>query len=100
MKKQLLFSNAFILPVMMNFFSLQAQQIGIFDGHSDVGIPQHSGSAAYNPEIQEYTVEGSGTNIWFNKDEFHFAWKKIKGDFLLTAKVEFIGKGVEAHRKA
>ena len=44
-------------------------------------------------------MEGSGKNIWFDRDEFHFLYKKIKGDFILTAHVEFIGKGVDPHRK-
>ena len=34
------------------------------------------------------------------KDEFHFAWKKLTGDFILQARVEFLGKGVDPHRKA
>jgi len=44
-------------------------------------------------------MNGSGTNIWFNHDAFHFLYKKMKGDFILTASVEFTGKGVEQHRK-
>jgi TolB protein len=38
--------------------------------------------------------------MWFGSDEFHFAWKKVKGDFILQARVEFLGKGVDPHRKA
>jgi Tol biopolymer transport system component len=77
----------------------QDNNLGIFDGSSDIGNVERPGSVAYDPEAQEYTVEGSGSNIWFANDEFHYLWKKIKGDFILTAKVEFIGKGVESHRK-
>jgi len=37
--------------------------------------------------------------MWFAADEGHFLWKRIKGDFIVSARVDFIGQGVEAHRK-
>jgi len=37
--------------------------------------------------------------MWFGADEFHFVWKKMKGDFILRTRTEFIGKGAVAHRK-
>ncbi|MEO5583740.1 MAG: hypothetical protein ABIR66_13700, partial [Saprospiraceae bacterium] len=41
-----------------------------------------------------------GSNIWFNHDEFHFLYKKIKGDFLLSANFQLIGNEKGAgHRK-
>ncbi|TSD67938.1 biopolymer transporter TolR [Inquilinus sp. KBS0705] len=79
--------------------SSYAQTVGIFDGNTDVGPVKHKGSAVYDAKIQQYTVTGSGTNIWFTKDEFHFVWKKIKGDFILRTNATFVGKGTEAHRK-
>ncbi|MGH9765744.1 MAG: TolB family protein, partial [Blastocatellia bacterium] len=48
---------------------------------------------------QSYTIQGSGSNMWADRDEFHFVWKRMSGNFILTAKAEFIGKGVEDHRK-
>jgi Tol biopolymer transport system component len=77
----------------------QQNPIGVFDGHMDVGNPVKQGAAAYNPETQEYTMEGAGINMWTNIDQFHFLWKKIKGDFIITATIRFIGKGTAAHRK-
>jgi TolB protein len=76
-----------------------APQIGIFEHHADVGAVKTPGTATYDAAAQAYTLQGSGTNIWFAADEFQFAWKKISGDFILQARVEFQGKGVEAHRK-
>ncbi|HVV54151.1 MAG TPA: hypothetical protein VHC47_02435 [Mucilaginibacter sp.] len=82
-------------------FTAHAQQypLGIFDSQSDVGPVKHPGSAVYDPSMQQYTITGSGTNIWGTHDEFHYVWKKMKGDFILRANVAFIGKGVEEHRK-
>lgn len=102
--KTLLFIQlSLIILIMLNSNSISAQtqkkQTGIFEGNSDIGKVQIPGSAIYDAQTQTYTLEGSGSNIWFGSDEFHYLWKKIKGDFILTAQVEFIGKGVEAHRK-
>jgi TolB protein len=51
------------------------------------------------PQCSNTQVSGSGTNIWFDTDEFHFVWKRMKGDFILRTNAAFIGKGTEAHRK-
>lgn len=76
-----------------------AQKIGVFEGQTDVGNVLHKGNAVYNSSSDEYQISGSGSNIWFSNDEFHFAWKKMKGDFILRARGKFLGKGVEEHRK-
>ncbi len=77
-----------------------AQPVGEFDGHADVGAPKIAGSAAYNPVSQEYSMAAAGANMWAQRDEFHFAWKKMTGDFILQTRVRFLGAGTEAHRKA
>ncbi len=75
------------------------QQIGVFDGQDDVGKILHKGGGAYNSETGAYEVSASGTNIWFTHDDFHFVWKKMKGDFILQCRGKLVGKGVEQHRK-
>jgi TolB protein len=84
---------------LLNSSYSEQSDYGIFQGGGDVGPVAIKGSAAYNPETQAYRIEGAGINMWFDTDEFHFLWKKISGDFILRAQVEFIGEGVEAHRK-
>lgn len=37
--------------------------------------------------------------MWVGRDEFQFAWKKLKGDFLLRTRTEFAGQGAAQHRK-
>ena len=73
--------------------------LGQFEAHGDVGHPSLAGSAVYNGESQEYTLSGAGLNMWGNRDEFHFLWKQLQGDFILQARVELIGQGVDPHRK-
>ncbi len=72
----------------------------IFDGSCDIGSCRITGSTEFQSESQEYLLTGSGDNIWFGSDQFHFAWKKLKGDFILSADVSFIGEGSHEHRKA
>ena len=79
---------------------LHAQQkTGMFDGNEDVGNPVKKGTATYNAESQQYTMSCGGKNMWANDDQFRFLWKKIKGDFMISATVRFIGKGTDPHRK-
>jgi regulation of enolase protein 1 (concanavalin A-like superfamily) len=37
--------------------------------------------------------------VWGNIDQHFYAWKQVKGDFSMTTKVSFEGKGINAHRK-
>ena len=78
----------------------QENRVGQFDNHEDIGTPKLPGAASYNDATQEYTISGAGTNMWYKGDQFHFAWKSLTGDFILRTRVEFIGKGAIAHRKA
>jgi len=59
----------------------------IFDASGDIGNCGIKGASDFLTESQEYTLTGSGNNIWFGSDQFHFAWKKMKGDFILNADV-------------
>lgn len=83
-------------------FSLEVfcqNPVGVFENHQDIGNPKKPGSAVFDQATQEYKLTGAGYNIWFGRDEFHFAFKKLKGDFILTANFQFVGKGTDPHRK-
>ncbi|HEY6806365.1 MAG TPA: hypothetical protein VI306_22490 [Pyrinomonadaceae bacterium] len=77
----------------------QNNSLGVFADHSDVGPVKTKGEVIYDADRQEYTITGSGTNMWMGSDEFHVVWKKMKGNFLLTTRAQFVGKGVDPHRK-
>ena len=93
----------FLFAFFLLFSSLiafsQADPAGAFEHHQDVGDPKLKGNTLYNNEDQTYLLSGAGKNIWTNLDQFQFAWKKIKGDFIIKATATFIGKGVAGHRK-
>src|SRR5580658_2854987 len=73
---------------------------GIFTDHQDVGTVLHPGSVEYSITDHTYTISGSGENMWFGMDDFHYAWKKASGDVALTADMAFLGAGGNPHRKA
>ena len=79
--------------------SAQNNSLGQFEGHADIGAPVLAGSASYDLGKQEYTLTAAGTNMWFGRDQFHFLWNRLRGDFILRARAEFIGQGADAHRK-
>jgi Tol biopolymer transport system component len=73
--------------------------VGVFDEHADVGAVAIPGGTAFDKDSQEYLVSSSGTNMWGDHDEYQFAWRRVKGDFLIQATAEFLGAGSDPHRK-
>ena len=92
--KMLILSLITIAPLLF-----QQTSVGTFSDNSDIGNPLRAGRVTYNAISDEYTIEGAGANIWANRDEFHFVWRRLKGNFILTTNAGFPGKGVEPHRK-
>lgn len=72
---------------------------GVFEAATDIGDVHFPGSVTYNPQTGEYHLSGSGANMWAETDELNFLWKSLQGDFILRAEVEFVGLGVDPHRK-
>jgi hypothetical protein len=79
-----------------------SSSLGIFEADQDIGTVLHRGSVQYDPVRQTYAVSGSGENMWFGEDDFHFVWKKITDahDLALTAEIAFMGQTGNEHRKA
>ena len=75
-------------------------ELGIFEGSGDIGNVGYAGSIVFDASDSTYTVSGGGTNMWFNSDELHYVWKKVSGDISIAASIEWIGEGVDPHRKA
>ena len=74
--------------------------LGVFEDHGDIGTVLHPGSATCNNANGSYTITGSGENMWFGEDDFHFVWKKVSGDFAISASIAFLGDKGNDHRKA
>lgn len=95
--KKLIFSITFCLIFI---HSKGQNAVGIFENHVDIGPVLTKGNATFDNVAKVYTLTGSGENIWFKKDELHFMYKKIKGDFMLTTQPNLVGKGTDLHRKS
>ena len=63
--------------------------VGQFDGQSDVGGALAPGSASFDPGSKTYTINSAGYNIWYQRDEFRYLWKKMEGDVSLAATVNW-----------
>ena len=79
--------------------SLSAAPVGQFADQGDIGSPAIAGSTTYDPTIQHYRMTAGGINLWGSSDQFQFAWNKLKGDFIVRARFEFVGQGTDLHRK-
>src|SRR5437899_11793943 len=58
--------------------------LGQFEGQTDVGGPLAPGSASFDPASKIYTINSAGYNIWYQRDEFRYLWKKTSGDVSLA----------------
>jgi TolB protein len=70
-----------------------------FESQSDVGSVNIPGSCEFDSEQQVFTISSAGHNIWFERDDFHFVWRRMRGNFIVTTRANFIGKGLNPHRK-
>lgn len=74
--------------------------LGDFDARADVGTVKHEGSAEYLSDKRQYRLTGSGANIWGKEDAFCFVYRKLSGDVIISAEMQFPTPGRNAHRKA
>ena len=93
--------NLFVILLLLTYLNGWAQTggLGVFETSADIGKPKLQGSSQYDPASQVYSLKGGGYNIWFQRDEFQYLFRKLKGDFILTANFAFNGKGTDPHRK-
>ena len=79
--------------------SASADPIGQFSEHGDLGAPDLAGTTTYDLATQQYRMTAGGINMWATSDQCQFARNKLKGDFIVRARVAFIGQGTDPHRK-
>jgi TolB protein len=99
MKTMVFVSSSFFI-ILLLLYSCVQEKIGLFENSTDIGSIKLSGSVKFNSSKQQYSITGSGANMWDTVDAFHFVWRKASGDLNLSTKVIWIGKGQHYHRKA
>jgi len=70
-----------------------------FEGIADIGKVSTPGVMKYDEATDTYTISAAGLNLWGTTDAASIVWTKVKGDFVLTADIDFVGEGVNPHRK-
>lgn len=105
MKSRAVVSICTISSIFLLLFSMatpsysQNGSLGQFESQTDIGNVKLKGSTKYNPDTQTYTIMGSGYDIWYTHDEFHFVWKRMKGNFIVRARAAFIDTSSDPYRK-
>ena len=72
---------------------------GIFEGVSEVGGPLVPGSSSFDKATGTYRITASGYNIWYQRDEFRFLWKRVSGDVSFAADIRFENPEPRSDRK-
>ena len=95
------FAHVMVVLFLASFAGAQeSMRIGLFEAHADIGDTPRKGSVVFDLGSKTYRVTGGGANMWSTVDAFQFAWRRVAGDFVITADVRFEGKGAADHRKA
>jgi hypothetical protein len=74
--------------------------IGVFEGQSDIGSAVVPGSASFDANTKQYTINSAGYNVWYMRDEFRYLWKKMSGDVSLAADIAYPDPNGYGDRKA
>jgi TolB protein len=76
----------------------QTSNIGAFTNSGDIGAPPIKGSADFDAATGQYKITGSGADIWAKADQFHYVWREMSGNFVVSATAKFLTDGI-GHRK-
>src|SRR5262249_15474776 len=71
-------------------FSPNANPVGIFAGHEDVGTqgdPSPAGSATFDSSTATYTLTASGSDIWDVSDHMQYVYERLSGDGSIVARL-------------
>ena len=71
----------------------------VFEGIADIGRVSVPGTMEYDTQGDVYTVSAAGVNLWFATDAASIVWMKVRGDFEISGDIDFVGEGVNPHRK-
>src|SRR5437879_2084550 len=77
----------------------QQSPLGVFQGDTDVGQVIQRGSVTYDAGRGRYTIAGSGANMWFDRDAFHFVWRRDRKSTRLNSSHRCISYAVFCLKK-
>jgi len=82
--------GAAAIAMIVSIGAAIAAPVGEFTDHRDIGKPRHAGSASYDAATRTYRITGGGQNMWAARDDFHYAYKQMSGDFRATVDLKFV----------
>lgn len=88
------------LLLALSTLPASAAPIGAFQQASDVGTVARSVEARFDSAAGAYVMSAAGENMWGTRDAFGYAWKTVRGDLTLMARIELQGDSAQGHRKA
>ncbi len=75
------------IPIMALGMLLSAcgtpEPLGMFEGQTNVGDPEHAGVVQYEAGQDVYRITGGGENMWDSTDAFYYAWRQVDADGVL-----------------
>jgi TolB protein len=74
--------------------------LGPFTTTTDIGDLGRKTLVTYERSSGIYFISAAGENIWGERDAFGFVSKELKGDASIGARIRFMGKSAQPHRKA
>lgn len=89
-----------LLALAAESYAQPAQDLGPFTTVSDIGELSRKTLVTYDRSSGIYFISAAGENIWGERDAFGFVWKEIRGDVSIGARVRFMGRSAQSHRKA
>ena len=76
-----------ILVLVLGLVGTASAELPLGWRNADVGAPWPPGSASYNSTTGMWTVTGDGLDIVWFRDDFHYVYKRVRGDGQMTARV-------------
>lgn len=89
-----------VLCVAISLSAAEKNKMNFFEGHTDIGPVGLAGGVDYDAAKGVYTVTGAGEDIWLPPDAFHYVWKKVSGDYAMSATIKFLQTNGHHYRKA
>jgi hypothetical protein len=74
-----------LMLLCLSTINVEAQDLPEHWESQDIGDVGAPGSATFENDV--FTIKGSGADIWFQEDAFHFAYQPTRGDCEITAYV-------------
>ena len=89
-----------LLALLLSAPCWSQQDLDPFTTTTDIGDVSRKTIVTYDRSSGIYFISAAGENLWGERDAFGFVSKQMKGDASIGARIRFMGKSAQPHRKA